>query len=89
MEEYQCKVSGKMTGNCLPNCIPGNHYAGLTMKLEEMRRLEEQRRYKWEPHTCRVPSKITTPKHMDVTDQGNHTIPGSPTLPTTNPTNNI
>ena len=57
------------------------------MRLEEMRKLEDLRKYKWEPHTCGSSIEITMSHvgHMDLIDQDNHTVPGAPVLPTINP----
>ena len=49
LKGYQCDVAGRMSDECLPTCLPGRHYAGYTMMLEELMRLEELKGYKWEP----------------------------------------
>lgn len=52
-----------------------------------MRRLEDLKKYKWEPHTCGSSIEVTMSHidHVDVTNQGDHTVPGAPVLPAINP----
>ena len=54
--EPRCSVSGKLTKVCHSSCTPGNHYAP-TAKLSLIREMENKRGYKWEPHTCKEPSR--------------------------------
>ena len=87
MEEPRCNISGKKTTECIQTCQPGNHYAGHTMRLKDMIKLENQRGYKWEPHVCGSPTETATPGTPRATHADNYVSPNIPILQPITPGN--